>query len=201
MSCVFETKAMFTWSMHWSCCTGNHCGGGEEKADVNTYPAVFIKNIILPCIIVLSRPHILQGGRRGVDVLLHIHKRPSEKAQGVIRHAKSTSCRLEWVAESLTFWPQVAVFGHAGLLLSRFWNSFRNWRQNATQLVSSLTGDGSVDGPHGGFRRDLGDNRFFWGVTKGQWLIHVVGVTSAGWWLWGRKRGKLKDKGKADRVI
>lgn len=55
------------------------------------------------------------------------------------------------MAESLTSWPQVAVFGHAGPLLSRFWNSFRNWRQNATQSVSSLSGDGSVTAPTEGF--------------------------------------------------
>lgn len=54
-------------------------GGGGEEADVNMYPAVFLKNIILSCIIVMSRPHIVQGGLCCVDVLLHVHKRPSEK--------------------------------------------------------------------------------------------------------------------------
>lgn len=49
--------------------------------------------------------------------------------------------------ESLTFWPLVAAFGHAGLPLSWFGNRFRNWRQNATPLVSSLSGDGGVMAP------------------------------------------------------
>lgn len=44
---------MFTWSRWWSCCIAHYYCGGGGGANVNMYAAVFIKNIISSCIILL----------------------------------------------------------------------------------------------------------------------------------------------------
>lgn len=144
----------------------------------------------------------MQGRRRCVDVLLHVHKRPSGEQSKLLGMLKTLAV-LKWAVESLTFWPQVTVFGAAGPPLSRFWNSFRNWRQECTTLSLIPHRRQWWMAPH--LSGGTGEIIVFCcgllaagcGWTDGIWLMHVNNVTSAERWLGDRKWGLIKRQGES----
>lgn len=73
------------------------CGerAGEKRLSTFIQLYFFTKNVILSCIINLPPPRTVQGRRRRVDVLLHVHKRPSGEQRKSLGMLKTSAVALD----------------------------------------------------------------------------------------------------------